>query len=98
MSKSFIPQKIFMKAIFLTLILISNAVSVFAQQTDISALSKTENGKRVLGYFAAFNSGDEQKLKTFFLENLTADALKQRPVEPRLEFHRQLRSDFQTLE
>jgi CubicO group peptidase (beta-lactamase class C family) len=87
-----------MKAIFLTLILISTAASLFAQQTDLSALSKTEGGKRVLGYFAAFNSGDEQKLKDFMLENLTADALKQRPVEPRLEFHRRLRSDFQTLE
>lgn len=87
-----------MKTIFLTLILISTAFSVFAQQTDVSALSKTENGKRILGYFAAFNSGDEEKLKDFFLENLTADALKQRPVESRLEFHRLLRSDFQTLE
>ncbi|HVE56293.1 MAG TPA: hypothetical protein VNB22_05650, partial [Pyrinomonadaceae bacterium] len=80
-----------MKAIFLTLILISAVFSLFAQQTDVSALSKTENGKRVLGYFTAFNSGDEQKLKDFFLENLTANALKQRPVEPRLEFHRQVR-------
>lgn len=87
-----------MKAIFLTLILTATVFSVLAQQTDLSALSKTENGKRVLGYFAAFNSGDEQKLKDFFLANLAADALKQRPVEPRLEFHRQVRGDFQTFE
>ena len=87
-----------MKIIFLTLILISAAFSVFAQQTAIDALSKTQSGQRVLGYFAAFNSGDEQKLKEFFLNNLTADALKQRPVEPRLEFHRQVRSDFQSFE
>jgi CubicO group peptidase (beta-lactamase class C family) len=52
----------------------------------------------VLGYFAAFNSGDEQKLKDFMLENLTADALQQRPVEPRLEFHRQVRSNYQTFQ
>lgn len=87
-----------MKAIFLTIILIGAVFSVTAQQTDLSALSKTENGKRVLGYFAAFNSGDEQKLKDFFLENLAANALKQRPVEPRLEFHRQVRNDYQTFE
>jgi len=87
-----------MKAIFLTLILIATAFSVFAQQTDLSALSKTENGNRVLGYFTAFNSGDEQTLKDFFLENLAANALKQRPVEPRLDFHRQVRDDYQTLE
>jgi len=87
-----------MKAIFLTLILISAVFSIFAQQTDLAALSKTENGKRILGYFTAFNSGDEQKLKAFFLENLTAESLKQRPVEPRLEFHRRVRNDYQTLE
>ena len=37
-------------------------------------------------------------MKNFFLENLTAESLKQRPVEPRLEFHRQVRSDFQSFE
>ena len=84
-----------MKIIFLTIILITAAFSVVAQQADIAALSKTQSGQRVLEYFKAFNSGDEQKLKEFFLNNLTADALKQRPVEPRLEFHRQVRSDFQ---
>ncbi len=87
-----------MKAIFLTLILISAVFLAFAQQTEINSLSKSQSGQRVLGYFAAFNSGDEQKLKEFFLENLTADALKQRPAEPRLEFHRQIRSDFQSFE
>ncbi len=87
-----------MKAIFLTFILISAAVSVFAQKADVETLSKSESGKRVLAYFAAFNSGDEQKLKDFFLENLTADALKERPVAPRLEFHRRVRADFQSFE
>ncbi|MEP6901251.1 MAG: serine hydrolase domain-containing protein [Actinomycetota bacterium] len=87
-----------MKTIFLTLILISAAFSGFAQQIDVATLSKSQSGQRVLAYFAAFNSGDEQKLKEFFLDNLTADALQQRPVEPRLEFHRQIRNDFQTLE
>ncbi len=98
MSKSFIRSKINMKAILLTLILISTALSVCAQQTAVETLAKTPQGQRVLGYFTAFNSGDEQKLKAFFLENLAAEALKQRPVEPRLEFHRQLRGDFQSFE
>src|SRR5213075_1024076 len=51
-------------------------------------------GQRVINYFAAFNSGDENKLGTFFSENISADALKQRPVEPRVAFHRQVRNDF----
>jgi CubicO group peptidase (beta-lactamase class C family) len=87
-----------MQAIFLTIILIGAGFSVFGQNADLSALSKSETGKRVLGYFAAYNSGDEQKLKIFFLENLTAESLKERPVEPRLEFHRQVRGDYGTFE
>lgn len=85
-----------MKALFFTIILIGAALSAFAQTNDLSALSKSEAGKRILGYFAAFNSGDEEKLKNFFLDNVSPAALKQRPVEPRLEFHRQLRSELQS--
>lgn len=87
-----------MKALFFTILLIGAALSASAQTNDLSALSKTEAGKRILGYFAAFNSGDEEKLKQFFLANVSPEALKQRPVEPRLEFHRQLREDLQSLE
>lgn len=87
-----------MKAIFLTIILIAAVLSAGAQTAELSALSKSDQGKRILGYFSAFNSGDEQQLKNFFLENIAPDSLKQRPVEPRLEFHRQLRGDFQTFE
>lgn len=85
-----------MKTLFLVLIFF--AVSTFAQQIDVSEISKTEGGKRVLGYFEAFNSGDEQKLKEFFQQNLTPESLQRRPVEPRLEFHREVRADYQTLE
>jgi D-alanyl-D-alanine carboxypeptidase len=88
-----------MKSIIFIILLIGAALSAFAQESnDPSALSKTDAGKRVLGYFAAFNSGDEEKLKTFFLANVSPEALKQRPVEPRLEFHRQLRSELQSFE
>lgn len=82
---------------YILLILLISTV-VFGQPTDLSELSKMEGGGRIIDYFKAFNSGDEQKLKDFFLSNLTAESLKQRPVEPRLEFHRQVRNDFQTLE
>ncbi len=87
-----------MKLLFLILLTFSIATSIFAQQPDLSELSEMEGGLRVLEYFKAFNSGDEQKLKDFFLNNLTAEALARRGVEPRLEFHKQVRSDYQTLE
>lgn len=73
------------------------AAAVAAQGPDHAQLSRTAAGNRVIAYFAAFNSGDEGKLKTFFLENITPEALRQRPVEPRLNFHRQVRSDFKTI-
>ena len=87
-----------MKILFLILLTFTIAISIFGQKPNLSDLATTEGGRRILEYFKAFNSGDEQKLKDFFLQNLTADALQRRPVEPRLEFHRNLRSDYQTLE
>lgn len=87
-----------MKPIFLTLILMFSALPLVAQQAALPALSESPHGRRVLAYFAAFNSGNEQQLKDFFLENIAAEALQKRPVEPRLEFHRRIRNDFKTLE
>lgn len=87
-----------MRILFFSSLIFLISATVFGQQTDLSKLTESEGGRRILEYFKAFNSGDEQKLKDFFLENLTADSLKQRPVEPRLEFHRQVREDNQNLE
>lgn len=67
---------------------------IFAQEPD---LNSTPAGKRALAYFAAINSGDDSKLAAFFSENIDADALKRRPVEPRVAFHKQVRSDFRQL-
>ncbi|MEP6787902.1 MAG: serine hydrolase domain-containing protein [Acidobacteriota bacterium] len=87
-----------MKKFFPILLFFVLITAVAAQAPDRSPLSQSPGGKRVLAYFAAFNSGDEQTLRTFFLENISADGLKERPVEPRLAFHRQVRSDFKAVE
>jgi hypothetical protein len=74
MSNIFLPGKIYMKACFLTIFLIGAALAVSAPQTDFAGtLWKTESGNRVLALFAAFNAGDEEKLKNFFPENGAAD-------------------------
>jgi CubicO group peptidase (beta-lactamase class C family) len=73
------------------------AISAFSQTADLASFLKTETGGRIAGYFLAFNSGDES-LKAFFQENISAESLKQRPVEPRVAFHRQVRNDFQKIE
>lgn len=87
-----------MKTIFAILILFLTSLSAAAQPNDTSALSKSEGGKRVLAYFAAYNSGDEQKLRDFFTENIAAESLKQRGVEQRLAVQRQIRGNLETLE
>jgi len=87
-----------MKKFFSILFSLVFVAAIAAQAPDHSPLSKTAGGKLVLGYFEAFNSGDEQKLRAFFLDNISLDALKERPVEPRLAFHRQVRNDFKTVE
>ncbi|MGB2752638.1 MAG: serine hydrolase [Pyrinomonadaceae bacterium] len=65
--------------------------------SDVLDLSKSVSGKRASAYFAAFNSGDDAKLAAFFSENTDGEALKRRPVEPRVAFHKQVRSDFKQL-
>jgi CubicO group peptidase (beta-lactamase class C family) len=87
-----------MKTILALLILFLISFSATAQQADLSTLSKSPNGQRVLAYFAAYNSGDEQKLRDFLTENIAADSLQKRGVEPRMTVHRQIRSDLQTVE
>jgi D-alanyl-D-alanine carboxypeptidase len=87
-----------MKIIFAIIILFAITFAASAQQTDLSALSKSESGKRVIAYFAAFNSGDEQKLRDFFTENIAAESLKQRAVEPRMDVHKQLKNELQNVE
>ncbi len=77
----------------LTIILLATA---FMAQ-DVSSLEKTPAGKRALAYFAAFNSGEDAKLAAFFGGNIDETALKRRGVEPRVAFHKQVRSDFKSL-
>lgn len=78
-----------------TLLFLAFASSVMAQ--DVSTLEKTPSGKRALAYFTAFNSGDDAQLVAFFAESLDAAALKRRPVEPRVAFHKQVRDGFKKL-
>ncbi len=84
------------RTIFLTAFFTFFAAVTGAQ--DLGALDRTETGKRALGYFAAFNSGDDSKLATYFGENIDPEFLKKRPVEPRVQFHKQVRSDLKKLE
>jgi CubicO group peptidase (beta-lactamase class C family) len=85
-----------MKYALIIAIILITSLAVFAQGNSL--LPDTKGAQRVLAYFSAFNSNDETRLRNFFTENITAESLKQRPVEPRMEFHKQVKSNFQTVE
>ena len=85
-----------MRHILIIAIIIITALVAFAQGPSV--LPNTKGGQRVLAYFTAFNSNDETRLRSFFTENITEESLKQRPVAPRMEFHKQVKSNFQTIE
>ena len=71
-----------MKTILAVLALFVLVLHAAAQAPSIASLSNDDTGKRVLAYFDAFNSDEPEKLLAFFTENLSPDALKQRPAEP----------------
>jgi len=83
-----------MKTILAVLALFVLVLHAAAQAPSIASLSNDDTGKRVLAYFDAFNSDEPEKLLAFFTENLSPDALKQRPAEPRAAFHKKVRSDL----
>ncbi len=50
-----------------------------------------------MAYFKAFNTGDEKVMADYFNENVASESLKQRPVQQRLQFYRQMRAEMQTV-
>src|SRR5882762_3471987 len=57
----------------------------------------TPGGKIAKQFIEAFNSGDDAKLKQFFLDNIPPKGLADRPVEARLERAKQFRAEAKTL-
>jgi CubicO group peptidase (beta-lactamase class C family) len=74
-----------------------SAVSVAFAQNNQMKLPETVSGQRVAAYLAAFNSGDEGKMRAFFTENVSEENLKRRPIEARLEVYREMRGEMQSL-
>jgi CubicO group peptidase (beta-lactamase class C family) len=72
--------------------------SAFAQPKPSPALPDTTAGQRVAGWLAAFNSGDDARMRQYFTDNLAPEALERRPMEERLSTIRDIRADVGTLE
>lgn len=61
-------------------------------------LPDTPAGRRLAAYLEAFNADDPAKLEGYLAGAFSAASLAERPLEPRLAFHRQVRGEHGKLE
>jgi CubicO group peptidase (beta-lactamase class C family) len=59
---------------------------------------ETNAGKRAESYFSAFNSNNENDMRTYLEQNIAPNTFKERPVEERMAVYRQLKSDLAMIE
>ena len=69
-----------------------------AQPRPAPALPDTEAGKRVAGWIAAFNTGDDAAMRKYFSENMAPEAIARRPIEERFGINRDMRDAFGTVD
>jgi CubicO group peptidase (beta-lactamase class C family) len=62
-----------------------------------SILPDTDSGRRARAYFDAFNTGQEDAMRAFLVANVAPAALKERPIEVRLDGYRRMREGHGTL-
>ena len=90
-------KKSFTASISLIAILVF-ACMVCAGEEAAVRFPETSAGKRAESYFSAFNSNNENEMRTYLEQNIAPSTLKERPIEERMAVYRQLKSDLETLE
>ena len=86
------------KFVLVSLVILSLTASFKAQTTDSPKLPDTLVGKRVAAYINAFNSGDEQTVRRFFADNVSAAALEERPIDLRIGVYKEMRGNMGQLQ
>jgi len=79
--------------LFIVLTWVSATLAGRAAAAEVPQLPDTPAGRRMNAYLAAFNSKDPAKLESFLRSAFSPAALAERPVEPRLAFHSQVREE-----
>jgi D-alanyl-D-alanine carboxypeptidase len=79
-------------------VVLSIAISAIVQADKPVEPPDTPPGRIVKAYVKAFNSGDEQAMRDFFANNVSASSLAQRPIEARLEVYREMRGNMGAIE
>jgi D-alanyl-D-alanine carboxypeptidase len=85
--------------VFITLIIfLIFAFIIKAGDKTAVRFPETVAGERAESYFSAFNSKDENDMRTYLEQNIAPDNLKERPIEQRMAMFRQIKNDLTTLE
>ena len=63
------------------------ACIVYAGNEKAVRFPETEAGKRAESYFSAFNSSNENDMRTYLEQNIAPDNLKERPIEQRMAIY-----------
>jgi CubicO group peptidase (beta-lactamase class C family) len=87
----------FSKLAFALSFFLALIVPVSAQQGDAPKLPATEAGQRVAAYLKAFNSGDEQVMRSFMADNISEASLKHRSIDDRIQVYKEMRGNMETL-
>ncbi len=82
-------------SLFAVMILVTLPANAAGQRDAAEAqLPDNVRGRRVAEYIKAFNSGDEQVMRSYILANVSSEALKRRPAEARVEVYREMRAEM----
>lgn len=84
-------------SISLIAILVFACIACAGDETAVR-FPETNAGKRAESYFSAFNSNNENDMRTYLEQNIAPHTLKERPIEERMAVYRQLKSDLAMLE
>jgi CubicO group peptidase (beta-lactamase class C family) len=84
-------------SILLIAILIFTGIACAGDETAFR-FPETIAGKRAFSYFSAFNSNNENDMRTYLEQNIAPSTINERPIEERMTVYRQLKSDLETLE
>lgn len=78
-------------------VLVALSMGAHAQDVTPPKLPDTPAGRDVAAFLKAFNSG-EAAMRAYYTDNVPADALKQRPLDARLDAYRQMHTNLGSLE
>lgn len=76
----------------------ADSASSAGMNRNAGKLPDTTAGRIATAYLKAFNSGDENAMKEFFLNHLSKTSLANRAMEERLKMFQQMHDDLGTLE